>query len=148
MGNTLSINDSKGLNLGLTVLRAGVGVLFFIFGWQKLAGGAQLWTMIGGAMNFLGISFAPTFWGLLATIAEFAGGLLLALGLFTRWASASLVLTMIVAVILKINTGTGMADVSSPLFALLITLAFALGGAGAWSLDNLLAKKRSSAALA
>lgn len=148
MGNTLSINDSKGLNLGLTVLRVGVGVLFFIFGWQKLAGGAQLWTMIGGAMNFLGISFAPTFWGLLATIAEFAGGLLLALGLFTRWASASLVLTMIVAVILKINTGTGMADVSSPLFALLITLAFALGGAGAWSLDNLLAKKRSSAALA
>lgn len=148
MGNTLSINDSKGLNLGLTVLRVGVGVLFFIFGWQKLAGGEQLWTMIGGAMNFLGISFAPTFWGLLATIAEFAGGLLLALGLFTRWASASLVITMIVAVILKINTGTGMADVSSPLFALLITLAFALGGAGAWSVDNLLAKKKSSAALA
>lgn len=148
MGNTLQINDSKGLNLGLTILRVGVGVLFFIFGWQKLAGGAQLWAMIGGAMNFLGISFAPTFWGLLATIAEFAGGLLLALGLFTRWASWSLVLTMIVAVILKINTGTGMADVSSPLFALLITLAFALGGGGAWSVDNFLKQKRSSGALA
>lgn len=148
MGNTLQINDSKGLNLGLTILRVGVGVLFFIFGWQKLAGGAQLWTMIGGAMNFLGISFAPTFWGLLATIAEFAGGLLLALGLFTRWASWSLVLTMIVAVILKINTGTGMADVSSPLFALLITLAFALGGGGAWSVDSILKQKRSAGALA
>lgn len=148
MGNTLSINNSKGQDLGLTILRVGVGLLFFYFGWQKLAGGAQLWAMIGGAMNFLGISFAPTFFGLLATIAEFAGGLLLALGLFTRWASWSLVITMVVAVILKANTGNGMVDVASPLFALLITLAFALGGGGVWSVDNLLKQKRTSGALA
>ncbi|WP_109695816.1 DoxX family protein [Chitinophaga deserti] len=148
MGNTLSINDSKGLNWGLTILRVGVGVLFFIFGWQKLSGGAELWTMIGGSMNFLGISFAPTFWGLMASIAEFAGGLLLAIGLFTRWASLSLVLTMIVAVILKANTGSGLADVSSPLMALLITLSFTLNGATNWSVDNYLAQKKQSGALA
>lgn len=148
MGNTLSINDAKSPNLGFTILRVGVGVLFFIFGWQKLAGGAQLWTMIGGSMNFLGISFAPTFWGLLASIAEFAGGLLLAIGLFTRWASLSLVLTMIVAVVLKANTGTGMADVSSPLLALLITLAFAVSGASGWSVDHFLQQKKQSGALA
>ena len=110
MGNTLNIDNSKNANLGLLILRVGIGVLFFVFGWQKIAGGEQVWTGVGSAMKFVGISAWPAFWGLLATIAEFAGGLLLIFGLFTRFAALSLVLTMIVATIMKMASGGGLME--------------------------------------
>ena len=146
MGNTLNIDNSKNANLGLLILRVGIGVLFFIFGWQKLAGGEVVWAGVGGAMKFVGISAWPVFWGLLATIAEFAGGLLLIFGLFTRYAALSLVLTMIVAVILKVSLGGGLVEFSSPLTMLLVNTFFLLYGGGVYSADQYLRARRQLAA--
>lgn len=148
MGNTRTIDNEKALNLGYLILRLGVGVLFFIFGWMKFAGGEQLWQGVGSAMGTLGITAWPVFWGLLATAAEFLGGLLLILGLFTRFAALSLVLTMIVAVVFKLSTGAGMAEFSSPFTMLLVNIFFMLAGGGVYSVDHILKLKKQSASIA
>lgn len=146
MENTHNINSTKNANLGLLILRVGIGVLFFVFGWQKITGGEPVWTGVGGAMKVFGIAAWPAFWGLLATIAEFAGGLLLVFGLFTRFAALSLVLTMIVATVLKISTGGGLMEFYSPLTMLLVNIFFLLNGGGVHSLDNYLRTRKQLAA--
>ncbi|MGX5818135.1 DoxX family protein [Chitinophaga lutea] len=146
MGNTLTTDSNKTRELGFLILRVGIGILFFFFGWQKLAGGEPVWTAVGGSMGFLGISAWPTFWGFLASVSEFLGGLLLIFGLWTRLAGLALALTMIVAVILKINVGNGMVDVTSPLTMLIVNVFFFLHGGGAYSADRYLKAKKQLAA--
>ncbi|MBO9152921.1 DoxX family protein [Chitinophaga sp. GCM10012297] len=148
MGNNTLFENAKTRNLGLLILRAGVGILFFVFGWQKIAGGEQVWNGVGSAMQFVGISAWPVFWGLMATLAEFAGGLLLALGLFTRPAAAFLAFTMIMATILKGATGTGIIDWYAPFTMLLIMTFFILNGGGVYSIDSVLRAKKHSGNLA
>jgi len=87
---------AKHADLGLLIGRLGIGAIFIIFGWQKLAGGQTAWTRYGHAMASLGINFIPNFWGLLAALSEFAGGILLILGFFFRPAATLIALTMIV----------------------------------------------------
>lgn len=144
MGNTNAIESTKTQQLGLLILRVGVGILFFIFGWEKVTGGEQLWAGVGGSMKLFGISAWPAFWGLLATTAEFLGGLLLIFGLFTRFAAASLVFTMFVAVIFKFSLGATLADTTGAIAMFLINVFFLLNGGGLYSADNFLRLKRHS----
>ncbi len=82
-------------DLGLLVLRIGIGVAFMAHGWPKLAGGPAFWKGLGTTGGF-GHVF-PVFWGFVAAIVEFGGGLLVALGLFFRIACAFLVIQMLAA---------------------------------------------------
>ncbi|WP_394829406.1 DoxX family protein [Pendulispora albinea] len=84
-------------DLAALVLRIGLGTMFMFHGAPKLLGGPELWAKIGAAMGGLGITFAPAFWGLMAGLAEFGGGLLLVVGFLTRPACAFLTFTMLVA---------------------------------------------------
>jgi putative oxidoreductase len=82
---------------GHVILRVGLGFTsLFLRGIWQLAGGPERWEQMGGAMAYLGITFAPVFWGLLASLAEAVGGLCLLIGLFVRPAAAFLILTMFV----------------------------------------------------
>ncbi len=91
-------------NLGLLILRLGIGLSMLIFhGYGKLTGGPDVWRMVGGGMGNLGLSFAPVFWGFLAMGAEFAGSILLILGVLFRPAALMLAFTMFVAVIAHLN---------------------------------------------
>lgn len=148
MGNTRTIENEKTRNVGFLILRGGVGILFFIFGWMKFAGGEPLWQGVGSAMGTFGITAWPVFWGLLASAAELLGGLLLALGLFTRFSAFSLVITMIVASAFKLSLGAGMADFSAPFTMLLVMTFFLLAGGGVYSVDHFLKLKKQSAAIA
>lgn len=145
MANTNSIESTKTQELGLIILRIGVGILFVIFGWQKLTGGEQVWGGVGSSMKFLGINAWPVFWGLLASLSEFLGGLLLIFGLFTRFAAAPLVITMIVATIFKFGLGGTLTDAFPAIITLLVTVFFLLNGAGSFSADNFLRLKRQVA---
>ena len=88
---------AKYADLGLLIGRLGVGVIFIVFGWQKLSHGQAAWTHYGHAMASLGISFMPNIWGLAAALSEFVGGFLLILGFLFRPAVTLIALTMVVA---------------------------------------------------
>jgi putative oxidoreductase len=97
------MTQAKSIDIGILVLRIGIGLMFILHGWPKIAGGVETWKNLGGSMALLGIGFAPAFWGFMAAFAEFAGGLLLIFGLVVRPASFFLLFTMFVATLVKIN---------------------------------------------
>jgi len=132
----------KNKDLGIFIARIGIGIAFvFVYGWGKITGGPELWAKIGNAMSNLGITFTPVFWGFMASVSEFGGGILLILGLFTRTASSFLAFTMLIAAIQHLSKLDPWSRVMHPveLFSLLVLLIFA--GAGKYSLDNLFFKK-------
>ncbi len=86
-------------DLGLLLLRLGLGsTLMFVHGMNKLFGGPDRWEQVGASAQAIGLDFLPTFWGFMAGLAEFGGGLLLMLGLLFRPTILFLLIpTMIVA---------------------------------------------------
>ena len=70
------------IDLGLLIIRIGIGISFMIHGYPKLVGGVETWKELGEVMQMVGINFVPAFWGFMAAFAEFFGGLFLMLGLF------------------------------------------------------------------
>jgi putative oxidoreductase len=134
------------VSLGLLVVRVGLGVMFVIHGFPKLMGGPELWAKLGGAMGNLGITFAPTFWGFMAAVAEGVGGLFLLLGLAFRPAAALMAFTMLVAMMHHISAGDSFLHQSSrPLELMFVFLALALTGPGPISLDRVLRQRSSTA---
>jgi putative oxidoreductase len=88
-------------------------------------------------MGYLGITFAPVFWGLMASLAEAVGGLCLLIGLFVRPASAFLVFTMFVVCVQSfINNGMLTAARAHPLELGIAYAALLFLGAGKFSLDR------------
>jgi putative oxidoreductase len=124
-------------NTGLLLLRVGIGCsMAFAHGWGKLTGGVEAWVQYGQTMDaLLGIGFLPAFWGFMAAVAEFFGGLLVALGLLFRPALALLLITMTVAAGAH---ATGVIE-GSPWHALdlgIVFLALFLVGPGRYSIDK------------
>ena len=79
----------------LALLRVVLGIIFIYHGYLKLfvAGGFT------GTVDFLaslGIP-VPLYSALLVSVVEFAGGLFLILGFFTRWSAVLLLINMLVA---------------------------------------------------
>lgn len=88
---------------GLLLLRVGIGAMFIAHGWGKVFGGAEVWAKLGSGMSSLGVGFLPAeFWGFMAAISEFGGGILLILGLLFRPACLMLLMTMIVAALMHL----------------------------------------------
>jgi putative oxidoreductase len=104
----------------------------FVYGWAKITGGAGTWADLGGNMAIFGIEFFPTFWGFMAALTEFAGGLLLILGLLFRPVLALLLVTMSVAAASHLVEGEGPwhATEMETVFVTLFLL-----GPGRYSLD-------------
>jgi len=125
---------------GIFLLRLGIGGMFIYHGSPKMFGGVELWGKLGTSMNFLGISFAPIFFGFMSAVTEFGGGILLILGLLTRPASLLLTFNMLVAVALKFGTGAGMGGASQPLELGIVFLSLFLIGPGKYSIDDKLNK--------
>ncbi len=86
-------------------MRVGLGIAFMLHGYPKITGGPEWWEQMGMAMKNIGISFAPVFWGFMASISEFGGGFLIVLGLFFRPACLLLFFTMLMATLNHIASG-------------------------------------------
>ena len=53
-------------DMGLLILRVGIGAMFMCHGYPKIAGGPEVWTKVGGALSALGVNFGHTPMGLVA----------------------------------------------------------------------------------
>ena len=91
------MNSQTIKDIGYLILRLGLGALMARHGWPKIIGGTELWTKLGESASVIGITFLPTFWGFCASLAEFGGGICVALGILHRPACGLIVFTMFIA---------------------------------------------------
>jgi len=128
------------MDLALLVLRVVVGLLFVGHGAQKLFGVFGGGGLEGTAGMFDAIGLSPGWLHARAAgTAEFLGGALLALGLFTPFAAAALIAVMTAAVItVHAPKGIWSSNGGYEFNLVLVAAVFALAGigSGSWSLDN------------
>ena len=120
----------KLLDYGLLVLRLGFGLGIAYHGFGKIFGG-WMDKFVGGVAN-LGFP-APLFFAWAASLSEFAGGLLLAAGIFTRPAAYFIACTMLVAAFGQ-HAADPFQKKELALAFLFAALALALTGPGRYSL--------------
>lgn len=98
MGIDLDTSRWGSVDLALLVLRVGIGISFvFVYGGDKISGGPEQWASLGENMARFGITIWPTFWGFMAALAEFGGGICMMLGLLFRPALVLMLAAMVVA---------------------------------------------------
>ena len=128
--------------LGLLILRLVVGLTIAGHGAQKLFGwwggpGMTGWTQM---VTKLRIRPAQP-WAWIAALAEFGGGILLALGLLTPLAAVAIAGSMIIAIV-TVHLPRGFwvtkGGYEYNLVVLAVMAALSLTGAGTYSLDQLL----------
>lgn len=131
-------NTYRARDLGLLILRVGLGMMFTLHGYPKLLGGPAAWAELGGVMKLVGITAAPAAWGFMGAAAEAIGGQLLAVGLFFRFTCLALLFTMLMATIMHVSKGDGFSGYSHAAESAIVFLGLWLIGPGRYSLDQLL----------
>lgn len=122
---------------GLAALRITAGLLLAsLHGIGKIPPQEGLVGWIGG-MGFP----APLVFAWLAGIAEFVGGLLIALGLLTRPAAAFVFLHFVIVVTVA-HAGDAFSDRELPILFGVIAFAFALIGPGRYSVDAVMGGRK------
>ena len=127
---------AKHSDLGLLIVRVGVGAMFMTHGIPKLAKGPEGWERLGHTMRLLGVDVAPAFWGLAAGLAETLGGLMLVLGLWTRAVCIPLIFTMLMAAWQHLSKGDGLGKASHAIEAGFLFIGLMLIGPGRFSIDE------------
>lgn len=120
---------SKGVwENGITFVRIAVGWMIFRYGLELFHIQDLLNFLIGEKFPF------PVFSGYAAKIIELAGGILLILGLFTRWITPLLMITMWGVIYTTAHGNIFEAELSFLFF--LVFAGFFFCGPGKWSLDH------------
>lgn len=122
--------------IGFFILRLGIGAMFIYHGYGKIAGGPAVWGKLGMATSFIGIKFAPVFFGFLASMAEFGGGICLITGLFFREACFFMFFTMFVAASMHLGKGDGLKVASHAIEAGILFLSLIFIGPGTGESSN------------
>lgn len=136
------MDNPKYRDLGLLIIRLALAMVMMYHGCQKLFGwfgGNGLTATLQGFEKGFGI---PPFLGILAVIAEFFGGLGLAVGLLTRIAAFGVAFTMGVAAWTHLSKGDPWTKVEFPLMLGLVAVGLLLTGAGQYALDGKLGGKK------
>ena len=119
---------------GLLIIRVGIGIVFMLHGYPKITGGPKMWVDIGGSMGNIGVHFAPTFWGFMASLAEFAGGACLVLGFLFRPALAMMLFTMGIAILMHYKNGDGFGGYNNALVCAVTFFGLFIAGPGKYAL--------------
>ena len=135
--------SARQLSIGLTVLRLALGATFIMHGGQKLF--IYGFAGVSGSFAQMGIPM-PGLLGPFVSLVEFFGGIAIVFGLLTRLAALGLAGNMIVA-ILTVHLKAGFFNpggVEFPLALLASAIALVVTGAGAYSVDAVIAKRLES----
>ncbi|AKS38189.1 oxidoreductase [Anoxybacillus gonensis] len=130
------------MHIGILLIRLAVGLTFVGHGAQKLFGwfGGYGLKGTGGWLESIGLKPGVTM-ALIAGLAEFVGGLLFALGLFTPFAALLIAATMFVAIV-KVHAPNGFWITQNGfeynLILIVVVIGVALIGAGDYSIDALI----------
>ena len=131
-------SSPRSLALGLAALRFAVATIFIRHGAQKLFvfgfGG------VTGAFTHMGVPL-PGVMGPFIALLEFFGGLALIIGLLTRLIALGFVCDMLGAIFLVLLK-KGFSGFELEFLLLGASLALALTGAGRFSVDDLIARRR------
>jgi putative oxidoreductase len=123
-------------DLAYLIVRVTAGVMLIPHGWPKVfARGAA---GVAGMLTNYGIPFAQPFAYLIMGL-ETIGGILIAIGLFTRPIAALLVIEFLVIIFVahwSRGYSAGAGGIEFPLMWGLILLAIMLRGGGPWSVDR------------
>ena len=119
------------------ILRLVLGVIFIAHGHPKLFGGGME-KFVGTVTGRVGM---PAFMAYVAALSEFGGGVLLLLGLFTRWAALFIAGVMVVATT-TIHWNQGLVKgYEFTLSLLAAALVLMILGGGWLSVDKLIKKE-------
>ena len=129
------------VDAGLLILRVGLGLaLAFAHGWGKIPP-AEGFVGFVGSLGFP----APVLFAWLAGLAEFAGGLLLAIGLFTRPA-AIFVTVHFLFVVFVAHAGDTFGDRELSVIFLIWAVTLLMTGAGRYSADGMMNRRTAGTA--
>lgn len=127
---------SKYSNLGLLIIRVGLGVAFVLHGMGMFKGGEETLRNVGAAMANFGIPGGYYAFGVMAGLTQMIGGLLLVLGAFFRPACLMLLWVMTVALIMHLRHGDSFMVYSHAMEAWTVFLGLLLIGPGKISVDG------------
>jgi putative oxidoreductase len=129
----MNVRKERNTNLALLFLRIG-GALMLLHGWPKMMNYSEYAEKFPDPVGF-GAEFSL----LLTVFAEVFCTVFVALGLFTRFATIPLMITMLVAALI-VHSGDPFGDREASIgYFLLYAAIFFLGG-GKYSLDNVFRK--------
>lgn len=137
--------SARQVNVGLAMVRIITGIVFAAHGYQKFF----LFGLDGvtGAFTQMGVP-APGITAPLVATVELLGGIALMIGLLTRLAALGLAIVMLGAIVLVRLEGGFFAPNGAEFEIVLFiaSLALVIGGAGAMSADEAIARRRGSTA--
>jgi putative oxidoreductase len=127
-------------------LRLSLGVIFIGHGAQKVLGsfngpGWAKWTAMSQAVPFTFMRPAPLWLGA-AALAELVGGVLILLGLLTRFGAFLIICTMLTAIKLLWPAFFAPTGIELPVALLGSALALLIGGGGQASIDRMISGRR------
>lgn len=138
--------SNRQIDIGLMILRLVVGMIFIAHGGQKLF--VYGLDGVAGAFGQMGVPM-PQLMGPFVALLEFSGGLALTAGLLTRLVALGLAATMVVAMLL-VHLKAGFFAPNGIEFALSLlgsTTLLAITGAGSYSIDALIGRRKGTVLL-
>lgn len=125
--------DNRTAPYGILLLRATLGVMFLAHGFTKLL----VFTPAGTASFFASVGF-PGFLAYPVIAFEIAAGLLLFLGIYSRWVAATAVIQLFVASTVHFGNGWSFTNANGgweyPIFLTIAAAVIVLAGDGAAAL--------------
>ncbi len=122
----------RGVDLGLLLVRAALGLVFVSYGYAKWAGGMD---RFAGLLLAAGFPF-PDLLARAVAALELGGGLLVLLGVWTRVVAALLAVEMAVAIARVLWPRGFVGGFAFETVLLLCALALLAAGGGRWSLGR------------